>query len=85
MRSALNLNIRAHRQLLNRHTRSCWQRAREELQVSRIHSIKVLHGRDEDVDFDHVVQGGTAGFENVFEVGEGLDLVIGLGLGWVWQ
>jgi hypothetical protein len=50
------------------------QHSRNDLEISCIHRIKVLHARNEDVDFDDVLKRRAARFKNVLKVRERLYL-----------
>lgn len=81
--NALNLNRDALWQLLNGNTAPGWL-VGEELLVSAVHLSEVVHGRDEHVDLDDLLERGSGGLEDIRQVGDALlghlgDGVRGLG------
>ena len=71
---ALNLHIRAQRQLLNSHTRPRGFHISPVRFVGFVHGREVLHVRQENVDFEDRVEAAAGGGEDRGEVGDALVL-----------
>ena len=78
--NTLDLNRHALWQLLNRNTAPGWL-VREELLVGAVHLSKVVHGGDEHVDLDDLLDRGSGGLENGRQVGDALLGHLGDGVG----
>src|SRR4051794_37200839 len=76
MSSALDLNIRTERQLMNSHTSPdrLWILV-EYLSVDLVHGSKVVHSSQEDVHFDHIVDATTGSLEDCRKIGKALGLM----------
>lgn len=74
MRNTLYLHIRLHGQLMHGHTRPARFELSEPLLILAVHGREVVHGSEEDANFDDVVDGGTGFGEDGREVGEALFL-----------
>lgn len=71
---ALNLHIRAQRQLLHSNTSATRLDIAPVRLVHVVHAREVLHVGQEDVDFENVLQAGFGGFEHGGEVADALVL-----------
>lgn len=77
MRGALNLNISSKRQLVNRNAGPAGFRFLvEDLSIDFVHRGKVLHVRQEDVDFDDVANAASGGIQHCAEIGQRLSLAM---------
>lgn len=69
--NALNFNGNALWQLLNRNT-APGRLVREELLVGSVHLSEVVHGGDENVNLDNLLERRASSFENSRQVGDAL-------------